>query len=121
MNHIIKERINEAVEVICQDIQEETCQKNWIKISDEEILFELVLSILGSQNKYEIALAFAQEIKDKNLLSNDFHINNINIMESRLYHILITPLKISDSMIKYRFPKTRAKYISENLVFLQEL
>ena len=119
MENIVKQQINRAVEVICKDIQEQATKLNWIELSEEDILFELVLSILGSQNKYEVALKFANVIKDENILTDYKFINDIHILENKLEEIFTTPQNIENSMIRYRFPKTRAKYIAYSLFFLE--
>jgi len=115
----MKRQINKAIEVICKDIQEQATKLNWIELSEEDILFELVLSILGSQNKYEVALKFANVIKDENILTDYKLINDIQILENMLEKIFTTPYDVENSMIRYRFPKTRAKYIAYSLLFLE--
>lgn len=120
MESIVKQQINRAVEIICKDIQEQTTELNWIELSEESILFELVLSILGSQNKYEVALKFANVIKEENILTNYTSINDIKRLEDKLEEIFTTPQNVENSMVKYRFPKTRAKYIAYSLFFLED-
>lgn len=120
MEYIVKNQINRAVEVICQDIQDRTVELEWFELSEENILFELILSILGSQNKYEVALKFADAIKIENILINYTAVDDINILEEKLEKIFTTPQIVGNSMVKYRFPKTRAKYIAYNLLFLKD-
>lgn len=116
----MKKQINRAVEVICRDIQDRTVELKWNELSEENILFELVLSILGSQNKYEVALKFANVIKEENILISYPIINDSAILEEMLEKIFTTPQIVDNSIVKYRFPKTRAKYIAYSLLFLEK-
>lgn len=116
----MKQQINKAVEVICKDIQEQTNQLNWIELSEEDILFELILSILGSQNKYEVALKFAHVIKEESILTTFYDKHEISKLEATLEQIFTTPQNVDNSMVKYRFPTTRAKFIAYSLIFIQE-
>lgn len=64
----MRQRINNAIASLCVDIENEFANKTYVDLKEEDILFELVLSILGSQNKYEVALKFTEEIQKHNLL-----------------------------------------------------
>ena len=47
----MQQRINNAIASLCVDIENEFANKTYVDLKEEDILFELVLSILGSQNK----------------------------------------------------------------------
>lgn len=113
----MKNRINNAVEVICKDIEKKETM-SWKEASEERLLFELVLAILGSQNRYEVALRFSEEIRDYKLLVNN-NTMSIDMLTEQIQTILSTALEIEESSIKYRFPNTKAKYIAYNLLYLQ--
>jgi len=109
--------INNAVEVICKDIEKKETM-SWKEASEERLLFELVLAILGSQNRYEVALRFSEEIRDCNLLSSGQSMK-IDILTEQIQTILSTALEIEEASIKYRFPNTKAKFIAYNLLYIQ--
>ena len=113
----MKNRINSAVEVICRDIEQKETM-SWREASEERLLFELVLAILGSQNRYEVALRFSEEIRVCKLLVNN-HSMNIELLTEKIQTILYTALEIEEASIKYRFPNTKAKFIAYNLLYLQ--
>lgn len=113
----MKNRINNAVEVICKDIEKKETM-SWKEASEERLLFELVLAILGSQNRYEVALRFSEEIRDYKLLSNNQPMK-IDMLTKKIQTILSTALEIEDVSIKYRFPNAKAKFIAYNLLYLQ--
>ena len=120
MEHTVKQQLNKAIKSVCEDIKERESNKSWHELSEEEILFELVLSILGSQIKYEVALQYAQMVKKQNILNTLYDEEDILKIQLELEKIFETPQCINGSTVKYRFPKTRAKYIAFNLVYLQQ-
>ena len=117
MRCIVKERINSAVKIICEDIDNNE-KLDWVKLSEEDILFELILAVLGSQNKYEIALEFSKEIRKQNFLKIQYNKEEYESLVEKLEILLTTPLKINGAMVKYRFSKSRAKLIAYNLIHL---
>ncbi len=113
----MKNRINNAIEVICKDIEQKETM-NWKEASEERLLFELILAILGSQNRYEVALRFSEEIREYKLLVNN-NTMSIDMLTEQIQAILSTALEIEEVSIKYRFPNTKAKFIAYNLLYLQ--
>ena len=87
MESIMQQRINNAIVSLCVDIENEFSDKTYVDLKEEDILFELVLSILGSQNKYEVALKFTEEIQKHNLLkliNTEFEMKKVqNKIENR--------------------------------------
>ncbi|MDL1965198.1 MAG: hypothetical protein LWW90_00815 [Candidatus Desulfofervidus auxilii] len=73
-------------------------------MSDEDLMFELVLSILGSQVDFETAYYAAQKLRIKNLLNNPTELFSKNEYEYLIRNTL--------SASKYRFYISKAKYIS---------
>lgn len=113
----MKNRINNAIEVICKDIEQKETM-HWKEASEERLLFELILAILGSQNRYEVALRFSEEIRDYKLLENN-HSMKIELLTEKIQTILSMALEIEGTSIKYRFPNSKAKFIAHNLLYLQ--
>jgi len=115
----MKNRINHAIEVICQDMEQKETM-HWQDATEERLLFELILAILGSQNRYEVALAFSEEIKEQKLLTNNLAIS-VEELTEKIQTILSSALEIEGSLIRYRFPNAKAKYIAYDLMYLQKL
>lgn len=117
----MQQRINNAIASLCVDIENEFANKTYVDLKEEDILFELVLSILGSQNKYEVALKFTEEIQKHNLLkliNTEFEMKKV---QNKIENILISSVCVEDKSIRYRFPKSRAEYIAYNLWFLNSI
>lgn len=115
----MKSRINNAIEVICQDMEQKETM-HWQDATEERLLFELVLAILGSQNRYEVALGFSEEIKKQKILRDNFSIS-IKELTVKIQTILSSALEIEGHLIRYRFPNAKSKYIAYNLIYLQEM
>lgn len=115
----MKSRINNAIEVICQDMEQKETM-HWQDATEERLLFELILAVLGSQNRYEVALAFSEEIKKQKLLRGNLFIS-IEELTVKIQIILSSALEIEGNLIRYRFPNAKAKYIAYDLIYLQEI
>jgi N-glycosylase/DNA lyase len=115
----MKNRINSAIEAICKDIEQKEIM-HWRDATEERLLFELVLAILGSQNRYEVALGFAEEIKKQKLLTNNLSIS-MEELTQKIQTILSSAIEIEGSLIRYRFPNAKAKYIAYDLMYLQKI
>ena len=114
----MKSRINNAIEVICRDMEQKETM-HWHDAIEERLLFELVLAILGSQNRYEVALGFSEEIKKQKLLRGIP--TSIEELTVKIQTILSSAIEIEGHLIKYRFPNAKSKYIAYNLIYLQEI
>ena len=90
----------------------------WFQMSEEQLLFELISCILGSQVPYESALAAAQEIRQADLLKMPVQKYTLNEYENNILTILKTPLCYQNGSLahqKYRFPKTKSDQISRTV------
>ncbi len=115
----MQNRINGAIEVICKEIKEKETF-SWKKATEERLLFELVLAILGSQNRYEVALRFSEEIKKHGLLKERLR-SSIAELEEEIHAILSTALDVDNNIVKYRFPNVKARYIAYDLYYFKSI
>jgi thermostable 8-oxoguanine DNA glycosylase len=59
------EVIDNTIKYICSELEQKVRPKYWNSMSDEDLMFELVLSILGSQVDFETAYCAAQKLRIK--------------------------------------------------------
>lgn len=117
----MQQQINNAIASLCVDIENDFANKSYIDLKEKDILFELVLSVLGSQNKYEVALKFTEEIQKHNLLKLINTELERQKVQNKIENILASSVYVEDKPIRYRFPKSRAEYIAYNLWFLSSI
>ena len=98
------EVIDNTIKNICSELEQKVRLKYWHSMSDEDLMFELVLSILGSQVNFETAYYAAQKLRIKNLLNNPTELFSKNEYEYLIRKTL--------SVLKYRFYISKANYIS---------
>lgn len=116
-------RIDNAIQVICTEINDSIPKRNWLQLREKELLFELVLSILGSQTLYEIALKATKAIKKEGLLDSPTQRFSKEKYERTLRDLLSKPLFNTGNLKKgqkYRFYVTRSNYIAETIWRLKE-
>lgn len=116
-------RIDNAIQAVCTEIDDSIPKLNWQQLSEKELLFELVLSILGSQTLYEIALETAKTIEKESLLDSPTQRFSKVQYEKHLRNLLSEPIFINENLgkgQKYRFYVTRSNYITETIWRLKE-
>jgi N-glycosylase/DNA lyase len=109
-------QINEAIAGLCQDLEEEVTTRTWSQMSEQELVHELLLCILGSGVRYEIAVAYSMEITSSKCLSKN-NITNPENIERKISSILNKPVDNywgGKPYSRYRYPNTRASYISSS-------
>ena len=109
--------IDKTIKDICGEIENRLSLTNWHFMSNEELTFELVLSILGSQVDFEIAHKATQRLKAMNLLHSPIKIFSKFKYETVLIEALSQPISCVAWIRprKYRFYRTRAAYISDTI------
>lgn len=110
--------LDEAILYLCHDLNKTLKKKSWKQLSEKSLLFELTISILGSQCTYELALAATEELDKAGLFRNP--IANYSELEffSKVYITLSKPIyrkEWSDQGRRYRFYETRSNYITESI------
>ena len=103
--------IESAVKRVYSELIKSQEDTIWVQMSEEQLLFELISCILGSQVPYELALAAAHEIRQADLLKMPTQKYTLNEYENYILKILKTPVCYQSGSLtsqKYRFPKTKA-------------
>lgn len=83
---------------------------NWEKLSESTILKELTLCLLSSNVKYELACLYVSKMESSGLFSKWI---NIPPKFSELFEILNAPVLFNGKEVRYRFPKSKSKQLSE--------
>lgn len=112
------DNIEFAVRRICQEIYPSNRQSWWVSATEPELTYELVSCILGSQVRYEIALAAAEKIRDAGLLEKPIERYLAPVYEKAIYNILRQPLHsrgLGPTGRRYRFARMRANHISRTV------
>lgn len=109
-------KINHAIEGLCEDIEETITSKSWQQMNEEDIVHELLLCILGSGVRYEIAVAYALEITSSKCLKKRY-IHKEDVIEKNISFILNNEASNywgGKSYKRYRYPNAKASYISSS-------
>lgn len=104
-------QINNAIEGLCKDVEETITDKSWHQMTEQEIVHELLLCILGSGVRYEVAVSYAMKITSCKCLN----LKNKNMIEEDISSILNNEVENywgGKSYKRYRYPNARASYIS---------
>lgn len=102
--------INQTIRAMCQELlDKETPIRKWHSMTEEELLYEAAVCIFGSQCIFEVAVAMADRLRDKDLLQPVPCIKNRAKMEQYFIFALSDPLPISDSDGVQRWTRPRFK------------
>jgi N-glycosylase/DNA lyase len=87
----------------------------WNELSEDDLWYELVACILGSQTKYELAQAFTKHLRNSHILDFETMKNDYYCFEKTLFEALSQKIvfSVNDLMVnqKYRYPRSKANYI----------
>lgn len=109
-------QINIAIYGLCQDVSDTIVYKAWSKMTEKELIHELVLCILGSGVRYEVAVSYAVAITKSKCLSKEYT-NDPVLIENKVSEILngeVYNYWGGKPYRRYRYPNIRAKYISDS-------
>ena len=115
-------QINNAIEGLCEDVEETITSKSWHQMTEQEIVHELLLCILGSGVRYEVAVAYAIEITSSKCLCAK-NVNKPDFLEKNISLILnneVSNFWGGKSYKRYRYPNARASYISSSYCNISE-
>lgn len=110
------QQINKAIAGLCQDVEEVITTRVWSRMTESELVYELLLCILGSGVRYEVAISYATAISSSECLSKN-HINNPSKIEKDISSILNGEVENywgGKTYKRYRYPNVRASYISKS-------
>ncbi len=109
------QQINRAIAGLCLDVEDIVKPINWFDMSEEEILNEMLICILGSGVRYEIAVAYSDLITSNKILNKRRAVTQIELVNELA--VLLSGA-VSDrfeekSYKSYRYPNAKAKFIAE--------
>lgn len=110
--------IEQAIKDVYDEIYQNKYTSSWWRLSEADLLFELIACILGSRVSYEVALAAVNEIKKAGLVEHPSQRYCLNDYENAVFQILSSPLHNSawpSGRRRYPFPRSKANYISRTV------
>lgn len=125
--------LNKAIHELCNELQETMNQPtNWKALSEEDLFYEVVACIFGSQMPFETAEAAAKSIRAKGFLLEALKGNANEVFCEKLKRALKTPVNVEISGVKYsRLPRfnnrlahlvcATAKNLSNNATSIRKL
>jgi len=111
-------RIENAINVVCEQVKSRQNQINWNIASEDLLLYELVACILGSQVQYEHALAAVNYLKTMGLLDINHLLETQIDLELQIKEALEQPIFPPLTKFggrKYRYPAMRANHIRRTM------
>lgn len=111
-------QIDSAIAGMCADVEESVARKNYQQMTEKEIVHELLICILGSGVRYEIAVSYASAITKGDCLCGISDANSDACMNS------VTDV-LNNEVVrqwgcgtykKYRYPVKRSEYIVESII-----
>lgn len=122
-----RNKIENAIRKVSAEIVSTNKDRDsWTSMPEEELFVHLVACILGSRVRYETADSYLRRLKNLNLLSVKYLINNPEIAEEKIYKVLRKRVDIDisgNTNISYPFPRLRSRFIvetSSNLYNVQQ-
>lgn len=113
------EKIESTIIDLCKVISRSNRNSNWITMSEQDLLLELVTAILGSQVSFEMAANAAFKVYENGLLSKKEIINKeSSILAKKIEYVLKQPLydlRWNNNGRRYRFPTLRAHQIAKTM------
>jgi N-glycosylase/DNA lyase len=108
-------QIEKAVMKVCDSLDSHRTKiRDWKDYSEEELWFELVSCLLGSRVRYETAKACSTRLRNVGLLAIGPIVESPRRIRNRIRRELnksIYPPFSKHRGSKYRYPKSRSKYI----------
>jgi len=110
-------QINKAVLGLCDDVEKAVKVSSCDEMSEARLIHELVVCILGSGVRYEIAVSFAKLIKrnrvlaKKNILDYDLTYSHLKVLLGGA----VNDKDIGRSYARYRYPDRGSRYIARSL------
>jgi N-glycosylase/DNA lyase len=87
----------------------------WSELTEDDLWYELIACILGSQTKYELAQAFTKHLQTSHILDFEIMKNDFNNFEQKLIDTLSQKIIFNFNNItvtqRYRYPRSKANYI----------
>ena len=110
-------QIDQAVNGLCEDVRKIVKFSTWKNMTEKQLIHELVVYILGSGVRYELAISYANAIKMSKTLKKE-NIESLENSHHRLYSILNNEVfdDIENRTFKrFRYPARAANFISKSI------
>jgi N-glycosylase/DNA lyase len=111
-------RLHETVGVVCDLLRGQVACRNVVQV-EEELRYELVACLLGSQVRAESADAAQYRLSCAGLLSDERWRSRDNAFENEVADHLANRFPTSASKSSYRFPSLRARQLAQLRTVLQ--
>lgn len=112
-----------AISELCKDIERLVERKDYTRMSEQDLTFELLICILGSGVRYELSLAYASTVQSALLPRRLKKRMNSNERAYLIEGILNSPAYSSidgKTYSRYRYPKRAAKHIAESFCNIEQ-
>ena len=112
--------INQAIRAMCQDVKGQGLAKqNWCLMAEEELLYEAAICIFGSQVVFEMAVAMADRLRERELLQPVFS-RSAEKLRQRIVYALSDPLSFvskdgGQRWVRPRFKNRQASLLSTTI------
>ena len=116
------QQINKAIEGLCLDVEEIIQAVTWRDMTESEVINELLVCILGSGVRYEVAVSYAHHITEKEVLPK-LRLENQEVVVTKLSQLLSNGVShpLDNKQYKsYRYPNAKAQYIADSYFNLYE-
>lgn len=116
-------QIESAIAELCKDIERVVERKDYTCMSEQDLIFELLICILGSGVRYELGLAYASAVKSALLPRRLKKRMNSNERAYSIEGMLNSPAYSSingKTYSRYRYPKRAAKHIAESFCNIEQ-
>lgn len=106
--------VNRTIRALCLEVNSLGDSKiNWRMLTDDQLLYEAVICMFGSQMLFEVAVAAADRVRGAGLLSRKMITNLPPDYEERLLAALSSPLLVEISGTRRAmFPRFRNRLVS---------
>ncbi len=109
-----RHRLDGTIRVLCPLIEKEIRGRSTRCLSEYELRRELIGCILGSQVRYEMAVAATENLECAGLLNDAYWCSRKDHrFEGNVYEVLVGRSRAPRHLGSYRFPKVRAKQLAQ--------
>ncbi|MHB1304413.1 MAG: 8-oxoguanine DNA glycosylase [Acidiphilium sp.] len=114
--------INQTIRAMCLEIKAQaSATQNWQLMAEEEFLYEAAICIFGSQMVYEMAVATADRLREKNLLQPAPRSQSVQVIERMVVEALSGPLPVpacdgTQRWVRPRFKNRLASLLAKTVV-----
>ncbi|MBU3887151.1 hypothetical protein [Methylosinus sp. KRF6] len=103
--------INQTIRAMCLEVKAQaSATQNWRLMGEEEFLYETAICIFGSQMVFEMAVATADRLRERELLQPEPHGRSVQAIERKLVAALSDPLLVPACDGTQRWVRPRFKY-----------